>query len=235
MAGIPHPVAFDPDGHRTDARRDESGKAYCGAKTKKGPPCKRSPMLGRTRCSRHGGRSLVGRDSPTFKTGSHSRYRAVLRLGDLADNDLELMDMRRPIQLTEEILSRLAERMKENDSPAFRAECKLRLGKLRAVMLDPTSTPQQISGALNSLSGWIDRGKREDSALLAIQVSCDRLSTQQKRAWDVRTSATQVVNKTDMHEMALSMVRIAREEGGEEVGARILKRVWAEVLGGGNS
>lgn len=168
-----------------------------------------------------------------YKDGRQSRYRTVLRLDELRDNDLALMDMRRPIQVTEEVLSKLAERMKDNDSPAFRAECKLRHGKLRAIMLDPTSTPGQISSALNALGGWIDRGKREDSALSAIQASCDKLSTQQKRAWDVHTSATQVLNKLDAQDLLMAMVNIVREECGHEDASRVLKRVWAESLGGG--
>lgn len=226
---------FDPDGYPTNVERTATGMPVCGAKTRSGKPCKAKPMRARNRCRIHGGATPVGRDASAYKDGRSSRYRAVLRLGDLEDNDIALLDMRRPIQVTEEVLSKLAERMKDNDSPAYRAEVVLRIGRLRAVMLDPTSTPGQISGALNALSGWAERGKREDSALLAIQVSCDKLSAQQKRAWDVRTSATQVVNKTDMHEMAMGLVRIAREEGGDEIGTRILKRVWAEILGGGAS
>lgn len=50
-------------------------KTKCGAKCKSGKPCQRAPLAGRTRCSRHGGRSHPG--GPThhlFKTGRFSKF-----------------------------------------------------------------------------------------------------------------------------------------------------------------
>jgi hypothetical protein len=45
----------------------------CGARTRAGAPCKNWSMGGRTRCHIHGGRSLCGIASPTFKHGRYSR------------------------------------------------------------------------------------------------------------------------------------------------------------------
>jgi hypothetical protein len=45
----------------------------CGARTRAGAPCKNWSMRGRTRCRMHGGRSLRGIASPTFKHGRYSR------------------------------------------------------------------------------------------------------------------------------------------------------------------
>lgn len=50
---------------------------HCGAKTRKGTPCK-SAAMENGRCRMHGGLSPKGVDHPSFKTGQHSRYRHLL-------------------------------------------------------------------------------------------------------------------------------------------------------------
>lgn len=45
----------------------------CGAKTRSGSPCKMA-ALENGRCRLHGGLSLGGEASPTFKTGRYSKY-----------------------------------------------------------------------------------------------------------------------------------------------------------------
>ncbi len=47
-------------------------RPICGAKTRKGTPCKRSPMAN-GRCNLHGGKSLRGVESPVFKDGRYSK------------------------------------------------------------------------------------------------------------------------------------------------------------------
>jgi len=46
----------------------------CGAKTRNGNPCQRRPAKGSSRCKLHGGASLKGVDSPTYKHGLYSKY-----------------------------------------------------------------------------------------------------------------------------------------------------------------
>ena len=48
-------------------------KKICGAKTRNDGKCQRRPTLN-GRCHLHGGRSLAGKDSPTFKHGRYSKY-----------------------------------------------------------------------------------------------------------------------------------------------------------------
>lgn len=45
----------------------------CGAKKRNGLPCQ-APAMSNGRCRIHGGKSLGGADSPTFKTGLYSKY-----------------------------------------------------------------------------------------------------------------------------------------------------------------
>lgn len=51
----------------------EKGQAICGAKTRSGKPCKRSPTY-QGRCHLHGGKSLPGIAHPNYKHGWYSKY-----------------------------------------------------------------------------------------------------------------------------------------------------------------
>jgi hypothetical protein len=48
-------------------------KSRCGAKTRKGTPCQRPPLAGRTRCRLHGGASPVGMAHYRYKHGRRSK------------------------------------------------------------------------------------------------------------------------------------------------------------------
>lgn len=54
-------------------QRDAKGQVLCGAKTRSGTPCQRAPMPN-GRCYQHGGKSLAGPASPSFKHGRYSKY-----------------------------------------------------------------------------------------------------------------------------------------------------------------
>ena len=41
----------------------------CGAKTRSGNPCQKSPLQGKARCRLHGGLSLAGKDHPNYQHG----------------------------------------------------------------------------------------------------------------------------------------------------------------------
>ena len=48
----------------------------CGAKTRRGTPCLRAPMLN-GRCSNHGGKSLKWVAHPNYKHGRYSKYSGI--------------------------------------------------------------------------------------------------------------------------------------------------------------
>ena len=53
-----------------------SKKALCGAKLRKKPgrTCQKPPMVGKSRCKYHGGLSLAGTASPSYRDGRYSKY-----------------------------------------------------------------------------------------------------------------------------------------------------------------
>lgn len=91
---------------------------HCGARTRSGGTCRRAPAAGRTRCRLHGGASLAGAASPSFKHGRYSRYLPT-RLAEayeaaLADD--ALIVMRDELGLVD---SRLAELIANVDREGF--------------------------------------------------------------------------------------------------------------------
>lgn len=62
----------------------------CGAKTRSGKPCKRSPMKN-GRCKLHGGASLSGADNPAFKHGRYAKYVSAdiqAKANDFSEGDI---------------------------------------------------------------------------------------------------------------------------------------------------
>src|SRR5699024_3695219 len=86
-------------------------KQKCGAKTKSGGICQNWALdNGTGRCRLHGGASLQGTDSPTWKNGLYSKYaheslKDVLEDLEDVDND-ELIDPKNEIRLMQALLIR---------------------------------------------------------------------------------------------------------------------------------
>ncbi len=104
----PKPEGFDTrefcdaqldDGSTCKRPRDECTE-HCGAWARqKGRACPAYPVSGRKRCRMHGGGTLVGPASGTFKTGKHSSLRPkhLRREFDAAMQDKELLASRQRV------------------------------------------------------------------------------------------------------------------------------------------
>ena len=108
----------------------------CGAKTRSGGACKRSPVEGRTRCRLHGGASLVGPAHPSFKTGRYSRWSLPDEIKDAwqrAREAPELMGMGDEVALLDARLYQLLDRIaKAEPSAAAFARAQKAYDELRA-------------------------------------------------------------------------------------------------------
>lgn len=89
----------------------------CGAKTRQGTPCQRAPMPN-GRCYLHGGKSLIGAASPTFKTGRYSKYLPshLAQRYEEARTDRELLALRDEIALLDARLGELLDRIGTGES-----------------------------------------------------------------------------------------------------------------------
>lgn len=86
----------------------------CGAKTRSGGQCARSPVAGSKRCNLHGGLSPKGIASATFKHGRHSRHLPTQLAAryQAAMSDPQLLELRSEVALmdvrVDDLLSRIA-------------------------------------------------------------------------------------------------------------------------------
>lgn len=107
------------------------GRVVCGAKTRAGTPCQRSPAEGRTRCRLHGGATLVGPVHPRWRDGRHSKYArgAFLEAYERARNDPDLLALGDELALIDARAGELLDALGDGGSPAelwraLDAECR---------------------------------------------------------------------------------------------------------------
>lgn len=76
----------------------------CNAKTRSGAPCRQSAMAN-GRCKMHGGLSLSGVDSPTFKHGRYSKVMPKRIADSLSASDADPLDLLDELDLQRGLLS----------------------------------------------------------------------------------------------------------------------------------
>jgi hypothetical protein len=89
----------------------------CGAKKRDGTPCKAAAMQN-GRCRIHGGKSLSGVASPTFKTGRYSQHlpQELLTAYERSQSDPELLAVREDISLLDSLLISNLTRLETGES-----------------------------------------------------------------------------------------------------------------------
>jgi len=85
----------------------------CGAKTRKGEPCKNNPMQN-GRCRMHGGLSPKGIESPHYNHGRYSKYAPESLQGKIADlGEYNLLDLADELQTQRALISEYIDRYKD--------------------------------------------------------------------------------------------------------------------------
>jgi hypothetical protein len=113
---LEHPPPIFPSENQTPAGQNR-GDGMCGAKTRNGSPCKRSPVTGRTRCKLHGGLSPCGAAHYRFRDGRRSKYlkhlsRHLGRAYQTALTDPKLLSLRDEVALLDARACQLLELLK---------------------------------------------------------------------------------------------------------------------------
>lgn len=112
-------LTYEKDRNQRLWTYDEKGKLICGAITRDGSPCRKSPIKGRNRCRFHGGKSLAGADHPNAKELRYSRYfldRRMLNKFEAAFDDPDLLSLKANIAITDTRLAELIESLKSGES-----------------------------------------------------------------------------------------------------------------------
>lgn len=163
----------------------------CGAKLPgKGEYCTKPPCKGRTRCRRHGGRSLRGAEHPNYKHGRHTRLFGSLREDyEAAISDPDLLSMREDVALIDAMVSDLLGRMKEGGAPndwyhdirkkarafrdAFDAGNVTKMRETFAPLFDTIEDAAQDVALMNSIVSMLEKKsrlvQREHKRLIDIQ------------------------------------------------------------------
>ena len=129
----------------------------CGAKKKDGTPCRMSAMPN-GRCRLHGGKSLAGMASPTFRSGKYSRYlpaRMAARYEE-AVSDPALLELRGDIALTDARLADLLGRVDSGESGALWA--RLMQARLDLLAYRRAGDTVKTAEALNVLLDLVGQG-----------------------------------------------------------------------------
>lgn len=132
----------------------------CKAKSKQsGQRCKRHACPGREVCAMHGGKSLRGMDSPTFKTGRyskdaparlHSRYMAGL-------DDPELTSLRDEIALVDARTAELLQLASVSGEHQTLVDARESIDQAFAIIAKPQADAQSLYKALEALKAILHR------------------------------------------------------------------------------
>ncbi len=129
----------------------------CGAKTRQGGTCKQ-PALPNGRCHYHGGKSLGGLASPTFKHGRYSRVlpaRLAARY-DEATTDPALLELRADVALLDARLADVLSRVDTGESGALWTTLQNHRRDVLAAKRVGDSVAQAV--ALNALLETVGQG-----------------------------------------------------------------------------
>ena len=100
---------------------------HCGAKNRAGKPCRARAIMPSGRCKNHGGKSLSGVASKTFKHGRYSKHFLAAMPERFRDrfeqamSDPELLSMRSSVALLDLRLVDVLERFSASDAGQFRS------------------------------------------------------------------------------------------------------------------
>lgn len=135
----------------------------CGAKTRAGGTCKQ-PAMSNGRCRYHGGKSLIGPASGTFKTGRYSKMlptRLAARYQEAA-NDPDLLAMREDIALIDSRLADILGRVDTGESGSLWKQAQAEFAVLDAAVKD--SDAKALTASLKRMQAMLGRGVADYAA-----------------------------------------------------------------------
>ena len=148
----------------------------CGARTRSGGRCKRPGNGAGGRCSLHGGKSLTGVASPTFKSGRYSKYLPQNLLGRYheAAGDPELLAGREEVALLDVRIAAALKGLALGESGAQWTAVRAAFDAFR--LANAREDLDQAREALTALGALITRGAADAQAWAEIGDLIERRS-----------------------------------------------------------
>lgn len=138
-----------------DTPCDVGHPMHCGARTRNGRPCRARPMPN-GRCRMHGGKSLVGPASPSYRHGRYTSFLPDRLKGRYqeAAADADLLALHEEVALTDARLADVLKRVDRGDSADLWKQLKRAMDDLENMR----SLGLPDSGPLSELKRLIARG-----------------------------------------------------------------------------
>lgn len=209
------------------------GKCGSRLRGRPGEYCTQKPIVGRTRCKFHGGKTLKGPASATYKTGRYSRYLGGA-LGDAYKhslNDPKLLDLKESIAVLDAIAKRAAERTQDHDTPRFRA----RLRELWQAFTSASKVEEKAAAQVQ-LGELIAEGDLEDGALRFLSDSIERYSRRAEEATRLALAKHAAIPAADLVILFSRLAEAITRVAPRDVAATILAecdQLIAPLTGGG--
>lgn len=186
-------------------------------------------MLGKAKCYHHGGRSLVGAASPTFRHGRWSKGlpKRIIERYDVAAGDQELLELREDIALTDaQITDRIGLVDSGESGAAWRA---LRKANRRVARARTRGDVDAMATALDEVTALIEAGTADRAAWADV----NELLEQRRRFVDTEVKRLhalyQYVTTEEVMALVGALVELVRTHV-EDVGIRNAIAAGIEAL-----
>lgn len=173
--------------------------------------CNGKAVKGKTVCRMHGGKSLSGIASPTFKTGEHSKYLPA-RLHEKFNesyNDPRWRSLREEIAVTRTRIKELMQRLGKDDGGELWALLvKARTEYTRAVLGKDT---ERMGAAIADMTALIDRGASDEATWRELADAHDNLRRLLETEMKSMVAAHQMITVERAMNMAASLAAVVKQ------------------------
>jgi hypothetical protein len=174
---------------------DINNKSICGAKNRKGEPCKNSPIRGRNRCKFHGGSSPRGLAHPRTKHMKYSRdivSRELAERYEQASNDESLLELRDEIAL---IQARIADMLKNVESgDTQKSWVELQKAYDDFAQANRSNNPELAAKSINKIGRIITKGVSQHQSwrelMSTMNVEKKLIESERKRLQEMKQMMT---------------------------------------------
>lgn len=148
-----------------------------------GLPCRGNKMKN-GRCNSHGGNSLVGRDSKTFKDGRYSKAmpKQLIQRYRTAESDPSLLSLRSEIAYMEARVDSLLQAVRDGEGPQTDWEV-LQSQFVRLNVAIENSDAEELEAAVTSIGNVINDNAREAAAFTEIDELVQKKAKLAEKEW----------------------------------------------------
>lgn len=220
------------DPHKWDGYTDHVKKPHekrcMGTSKVTGRRCGSMRTPGFEVCRKHGGVLNTGRP---IKHGGFSKYLGPMfeKYRESLKDKASLTDMLKPLALMEAIVSRVAERMTDRDTPEFRTRAFDLFEQSRKLA---ATDPAKAAEAMNDLGKLLRVGASESACLRQLSETASRLHRGQESLWKIRLMKSQAITGQELHLLLARFMDIISQETSPDDALRIGQRWDLETSSG---